>query len=75
MTDTGHKAELKEEDADQARLKVETQLKGLTDGSRLKGLLTRDNNYFNNEYITGALSPEGIISGWWTRRWRKHTWT
>ena len=25
--------------------------------------LTRDNNYFNNKYITGALSPEGIISG------------
>ena len=36
---------------------------GDSDGSRLKGLLTRDNNYFNNEYITGALSPEGIISG------------
>ena len=23
----------------------------------------RDTNYFNNEYTTGALSPEGIISG------------
>ena len=30
---------------------------------KAQGLLTRDNNYFNNRYITGALSPEGIISG------------
>ena len=30
---------------------------------KARGLLTRDNNYFNNKYITGALSPEGIISG------------
>ena len=32
-------------------------------GSRLYGLLTRDYNYFNNTYISGALSPEAIISG------------
>ena len=30
---------------------------------KARGLLTRDINYFNNKYITGALSPEGIISG------------
>jgi hypothetical protein len=36
------------------------------DGSSTDVLLTRDNNYFNNVYITVALSPGGIISGWYS---------
>ena len=35
-------------------------------GSSTDVLLTRDNNYFNNVYITVALSPGGIISGWYS---------
>ena len=36
------------------------------DGLSTSVLLTRDNNYFNNVYITVALSPGGIISGWYS---------
>ena len=39
---------------------------GCLDGSSTDVLLTRDNNYFNNVYITVALSPGGIISGWYS---------